>query len=94
METDREAYEADEAVSHEDEVVLVAVHVPDNRVHPAHLEIAGHDMQIRVRVVQGVALQLRLEVLHNEIDSDEIVAALPGDDHVCEAARRANVPGK
>jgi hypothetical protein len=78
----RVAHQTDEAVCHENEVPFGSFTVPDNRVHPAHLERALHKVQIRISSQQHIAHQLALKMANNKVHSDQIVAPLPRDDDV------------
>ena len=72
-------------------VVLVCRPVAQDRVHPPRLVVGRDHLEVGEHAPQVVLLHLGAYVLRDQVDRDEVVSALPGDDHVGVAAAGGHV---
>lgn len=84
------AHEADEAVSHEDEVTLLCLSVAHDRMHPPHLECAHEHVQVGVFAQQHVAHNMAPQMPDHQVHRHQIVPPLPRDDNIGGTSARCN----
>mmetsp|Transcript_22941 Transcript_22941/g.63670 ORF Transcript_22941/g.63670 Transcript_22941/m.63670 type:complete len:246 (-) Transcript_22941:667-1404(-) len=80
--------QSDQPVGIENKVVLVGVLVAYDGMHPADLVVGGNDFQVGEHPFELRLLQLRADVLCDEVDCHDVVPPGPRDDDVSLLARR------